>query len=111
MMTPNDAVKELIALGETQRLLLDEIQEADRARVIARAVFDVAYARCFLQSEGSVDARKAQSTIETRDEKVAAEFADVCYRNAVGRERKIKDDIGTYRTVSATLRSEYEHTA
>ena len=56
-------------------------------------------------------AAKAQSTIETRDEKVAAELADVCYRNAVGRERKIKDDIGTYRTVSATLRSEYEHTA
>jgi|TARA_R110000822_G_scaffold44952_1_gene120406 hypothetical protein len=109
-MTPNDVVKVLIGLGDTQRQVQDEISELDEASVRARAKYDTANARVFLQSDGPVDVRKSKALIETRDEKLEAELAAVRHRAAVNYERYLKNQIDTHRTISATVRSEWEHT-
>ena len=109
-MTPNDVVKILIGLGEQQRTLQNEIRDLDEAYVRTKAEYDTAAARAFLRAEGTVDVRKSQSVIDTADAKLLTELAAVRHRAAVNYERYLKNQIDTHRTISATVRSEWEHT-
>ncbi len=109
-MTPNDVVKILIGLGEQQRTLQNEIRDLDEAYVRTKAEYDTAAARAFLRAEGTVDVRKSQAVIDTADQKLLTELAAVRHRAAVNYERYLKNQIDTHRTISATVRSEWEHT-
>lgn len=79
---------------------------AKRARDAAGKRVDskVAQARAFLGAEGSVDARKASSTIQCADVIRAAELADAVLLGAQDAARNIRSQLDALRSVNANAR-------
>jgi hypothetical protein len=91
-------------------------RELDRATTAAedldydaarkRHTYDLAFSRAFLNSTGSVDARKHHAVIETEHEKLDAEIAEVALRACRTRISTLKMQIETGRSLSAAIRAE-----
>lgn len=110
MKTPNEIAHALIANGDTLRQVLDELREYDEQVSKAKGRFESAYYSVFLQSDGSNEVRKAKAVLQTTDEKLDLELAQVRHRASVEYVRYLRNQIDVLRTVSATVRSEMEHT-
>lgn len=96
------------ALGQVSRELdqaVTDMQTLELAATKAETAFKVAEARAFMKAEGSVDARKAQATIDT--EALRDDYEGKAAAVRVQRERikalHARIDVG--RTISAAERS------
>ena len=78
----------------------------DRAAVEKRHTYELAYARAFLSSTGSMDIRKYHAVMETEREKFDAEVADAALRACRARIATLKVQIDTGRSLSAAVRAE-----
>lgn len=78
----------------------------DRDAVDKRHTYELAFSKAFLNSAGSVDARKHHAVIDTEQEKLAAEIADAALRACRTRIATIKAQIETGRSLSAAIRAE-----
>lgn len=103
----NDIVLELSKIGRELDDLSHEIARLDRACVLARSEYRKAYARRYLNLEGSVETRKQQSTLDAEAELLEAEIADQLHRAARERIRVLRDRLEIGRSIGAARRSEF----
>jgi hypothetical protein len=105
-ITPNGAVLELAKLSRT----LDEagyrLHDAERKAVRNRHEFTVAQAKAFLCAEGSIQARTAQATVDTAEQRVGAELAEAEVRILRSDIRILENRIDVGRSVVGVLRAE-----
>lgn len=108
-MLPNqlEIVKRLSELSRLLESATDEIAQADEVAVRAKQVFEVAYARAFLNCEGSVDQRKHEATIRTQAERLEYELAFQKHRAVKERINTIRSQLSIGQTLSAAIRSQF----
>ena len=109
MSAPPDLSDIASRLGALSRELDKNTSAAevlDRDAVEKRHVYELAFSRAFLNSTGSVDARKHHAVIETEHDKLAAEIADAAMRACRTRIATLKMQIETGRSLSAAIRAE-----
>lgn len=101
-----DVARRLAELSRELDTKTEEAQRLDDKAVRARHAYEIAYANAFLNSAGSVDARKLQAVIDTDVEKLEAEIADQVLRACRARIATIKVQIETGRSLSSALKAE-----
>ena len=97
-------------LAEVSRMLdaaTDELAVLDEDAVQAKQVFEVGYARAFIEAEGSVDMRKHVATVRTAGERLAFELAYAKHRACKERINTLRNQLSTGQTVSAALRHQF----
>ena len=105
--TQVDVIKRL---SECSRLLdaaQADLAEIDEAAVRAKQAAEVAYARAYLQAEGSIEARKAEATIRTAGECLEAELCAAKVRACRERIRTLGAQLDVGRTLSAAIRNQF----
>ena len=109
-VTPVSAIKELTKLS---RLLDDagqRLHDAERHAVNTKHTFTVERAKAFMGAEGSVQAREAQATIDTEDQRIAAELAEAELRILKSDIRVLEARLDVGRSVVGVLRAEAQVT-
>jgi hypothetical protein len=108
-MLPNqiEIVKRLSELSKILDRATDDIAVADEAAVLAKQAFEVAYARAFINCEGSVDHRKHEATIRTQAERLEYELAFQKHRAVRERINTIRSQLSIGQTLSAAIRSQF----
>ena len=103
----NEVGLQLAQLGRKLDRVKSELNQADIESVNAREDCKLAEARALLSAEGrSVDERKAQATIATHDQRLAAETADAVVRGLTRSMRTLQSRIDVGRTLGAGIRAE-----
>ena len=98
-------------LAELSRLLdkaTDEIAVLDEAAVRAKATFETAFAKAFLQADGPMDARKQIAVLAAADARLAMELAEAQHRACRERIRTLGVQIDVGRSMSAALRQQFQ---
>lgn len=93
-------------LGRSMDAVTEQLEIADKAAVGAREDYTMAYARAFLQAEGSAEARKQMALLATHQARLDQETADQMVRGLRRRLDSVRTRIDVGRTISATVRSE-----
>ena len=109
-MIPNqiEVVKRLSELSRILDAATDEIARADEVAVRAKQAFEVAYARAFLNCEGSIDHRKHEATIRTQAERLEYELAFQKHRAVKERINTIRSQLSIGQTLSAAIRNQFQ---
>jgi hypothetical protein len=100
----------VVRLSELSRLLdaaTVEIAELEESYVIAKQAFEVAQARAYLQSEGPVEARKAQAVVATAELALVMELAGARHRACRERIRTLGVQIDVGRSLGSAVRSQF----
>jgi phage shock protein A len=105
--TVNDVVKRLAELSRMLDAATEEIARLDESAVRAKGRYQVDFARTFLSSEGSVDARKQASVLACKDAWLDAEIAEQQVRACRERIRTIRDQIDVGRSLNSAVRAEW----
>lgn len=105
--TQIEVVKRLSALSRMLEQATDDIAQADEDGVRAKQAFEVAYARAFLNAEGSVDQRKHEATIRTQAERLEYEISFQKHRAVKERINTIRAQLSIGQTLSAAIRSQF----
>jgi hypothetical protein len=109
MNAPPDLLKVAARLADLSVMLDKQTTAAevlDREAVEKRHAYELAYAKAFLNSTGSMDMRKYTAVTETDREKFDAEVADAALRACRTRIATIRVQIDTGRSLSAAIRAE-----
>lgn len=109
--TPNQIALRLSKLSRELDTKAEELTRQETDAVAKRHVYELAFARAFLEGldgegAGSVDSRKQNAVLRTGEEKLAAETADAVLRAAHVRIRTLKVQIETGRSLGALMRAE-----
>ena len=111
-LTPNDVALRLADLSRKLHVCQGELVEADEKAVRARARYEVAYARAFLNAEAAnAESRKQIAVLETETAKLDAEIADAQVRALKTRLAVLRDQVDIGRSLGAAVRSEWAATA
>lgn len=106
-MSTNDIVSELSKIGRELDALSREIDRLDRDCVVAWSEHRKAYAREYINGQGSVEDRKQAAVLAVEEQRVIAESADQILRAARERIRVLRDRLEIGRSISAARRSEF----
>lgn len=106
-MNPQDIVKRLSALSRMLDAATAEIAQLDEDAVRAKARHQVAYARAFLNAEGSVDVRKQEAILAVKGDYLDMEIADQKVRACRERIRTLRDQLDVGRSLNAASRAEW----
>lgn len=109
MTAPMTSAEVALQLAKLARELDDAVQaieSADLDSTRKRAAFDLAFSHAFLSAAGSVDARKHIATIDTYDERLAADVADTVVRHLRRKIDAVKTRIEVGRSLGAAVRAE-----
>ena len=99
----------VLRLAELSRLLdhkTQEIRDLDEKAVRAKAKYERAFARTFLDTTGAVDVRKQTAVLETSDLRLEMELADVLVRAAREAIRTLRDQLDVGRSLNAATRAQ-----
>ena len=110
-ITPIVASQKLIAKSQTRWELSGDLDELERAHLKARRIFAESYALAFRTAEGSVDQRKFAATVETMFEREQMDAAFTDLRRIQNQIRWTEKSMDVWRTVAASVRSEWASTA
>lgn len=108
-MIPTQAVA-LERLAELSRMLdsaTTEIAVLDEEAVRAKAAFEVAYARAFLDAMGSMDVRKQVAIYETQVESLTYELAQMKVRACKERIRTLGVQIEVGRSIASATKTQF----
>ena len=97
-------------LAELSRLLdkaTDEIAEADEESVRAKQLYEVAYARAFLDAIGSMELRRQIANFETREENLIMELAQAKVRAIKERIRTLGTQIEVGRSLASAHKNQF----
>jgi len=106
-LTPEQLISTLSQISRDIDETTKELVELDRKAVEARAEFRVAFARVFLNTEGSVELRKRVAEIDTQSQYLAAEIAEQELRAAGHSIRALRDRLDVGRSLNALARMEW----
>jgi hypothetical protein len=102
----SDIAARLMNLSRALDKQTTTVEVLDEDAVTKRHTYDLAFSRAFLNSTGSVDARKHHAVIETEHEKLEAEVADAALRACRTRIATLKVQIDTGRSLSSAIKAE-----
>jgi phage shock protein A len=108
-MLPNHQ-QALERLAELSRMLdnaTTEVAELDENAVRAKAAYEVAWARAFINAAGSMDLRKQIATYETQEENLTTELAAMKYRACKERIRTLNTQIEVGRSLASAQKTQY----
>ena len=97
-------------LAELSRLLdaaTSEIAVLDEEAVRAKSAYEVAYARAFLDNQGSMDLRKQIAIYETQDENLIYEIAQQKVRACKERIRTLGVQIEVGRSLASAHKTQF----
>lgn len=97
-------------LAELSRMLdqaTSDIAVLDEEAVQAKSIYEVAYARAFLDAAGSMDLRKQIAIYETRDENLHYELAQAKVRAAKERIRTLAVQIEVGRSLASAQKTQF----
>ena len=100
----------VLRLAELSRLLdaaTVEVGDLDEASVRAKQAHEVAHARAYLTSEGSIEARKAEAVLKCADLALAAELAAAKHRACKERINTLRSQLSIGQTLSAAVRTQF----
>ncbi len=103
-------MQSLERLAELSRLLdaaTSEIAVLDEEAVRAKSAYEVAYARAFLDNQGSMDLRKQIAIYETRDENLLYEIAQQKVRACKERIRTLGVQIEVGRSLASAHKTQF----
>lgn len=105
--TTHQVIKRLSDLSRMLDAATVEVAELDEAAVLAKAAFEVGFARAFIGAEGSMDFRKQTAVLGTADQKLTAELAEQKVRACRERIRTIRDQIEVGRSLNSAVKAEW----
>lgn len=108
-MIPNhqQALERLAELSKLLDKATDEIAILDDEAVRAKQLYEVAYARAFLDAIGSMELRKQIATYETREENLTMELAQAKVRAIKERIRTLGTQIEVGRSLASAHKNQY----
>lgn len=98
----------LLKLSQVLQTLSDELDELERTAVESKEEYTVAYATAFLRNSGSVEVRKQQTLLDTKDERLKAELAEVMVKAHKRKIDTLRVRIDVGRSAAALVRAESE---
>lgn len=84
-----------------------EVAELDEAHVLAKAAYEVGFARAFIKAQGAEHFRKQSAVLDMADEKLAMDLAEQKLRACRERIRTIRDQIDVGRSLNSAVKSEW----
>lgn len=109
--TAHQVIKRLAELSRLLDSATLEVAQLDEGAVRAKQRYQVAYARSFLGSDGSVDSRKQKSVLACQAEWLDAEIEEQKVRACRERIRTIRDQIEIGRSLNSAVKSEWAASA
>lgn len=108
-MLPNqiDTVKRLAELSRLLDEATEKIAEADERAVRAKSAYEVAFAKSFLGSNGSMDIRKQEAILACADEKLEMEIQEAHVRVIKERINTLRTQISIGQSISAAIRQQF----
>jgi ketosteroid isomerase-like protein len=103
-------IQALERLAELSRMLdaaTDDIAVLDEEAVRAKAAYEVAYAKEFLQAIGSMDIRKQVAIYETQGESLTYELAQMKMRACKERIRTLGVQIEVGRSIASATKTQF----
>jgi hypothetical protein len=104
--TPVGVAARLLRLGALLDDAAAELERRDDAAVRAKQRREVAFARCFLNAAGSIEARKQISILDVADLALEQEIGEALVRSGRERVRTLRDQLEIARSVGAAVRAE-----
>lgn len=105
--TQIEVVKRLAELSRMLDAATVEVADLDEAAVRAKQAHEVAHARAYLTSEGSIEARKAEAILKCADLALAAELAAAKHRACRERIRTLGAQLDVGRSLNSAVRSQF----
>tara|TARA_R110000868_G_scaffold241868_1_gene497390 strand:- start:427 stop:780 length:354 start_codon:yes stop_codon:yes gene_type:complete len=108
-MLPNqtEVVKRLSELSRMLDAATEEIAVIDDKAVRAKGSYEVAYAKTFLQSNGSMDVRRQESILACSEERLEMEIAEAQVRAVKERINTLRSQISIGQSLSAAIRQQF----
>ena len=108
-MLPNqsEVVKRLSELSRMLDSATEEIAKLDDNAVKAKSVYEVAYAKSFLQSNGSMDVRRQEAILACADFRLTMEIAEAQVRAVKERINTLRSQISIGQSLSAAIRQQF----
>src|SRR5579863_4683423 len=106
LLTPNDVVRQLSALGIELSQAVEMLRDAERDAVLKRHEADMVESRAFLSAEGAMELRKHQSRLAADQEEEEALVAEAVVRHLRAHIRAIDTRIEIGRSYGAAVRAE-----
>lgn len=104
----NQVAQTLINLSNMLDQACTELDQADEEAVRAKQAYEVARARAFTHTKGTVGEREAKTTLAVESEKLDKELAEHKHRAVKERIRTLHAQIEIQRSLGAAARSEYD---
>lgn len=98
------------AIAETTQRIEEGVVLVDEAyRTLQKADldFDIAEAKAFLAAQGSVDARKKQTVLDTVEDRIARDAAEAAYKLMDRNMRALEKKLDAYRSIGVSVRQAY----
>lgn len=106
-LTPASIVTTLSNIGRELDTQSDEVAQLDEDHVRLKAAFKSAYARAFLNTQGSNDVRRYTAELETAELFLEAELAEQVLRAARESLKVLRDRLEIGRSLGAVMRLEW----
>lgn len=108
LLTPVDLEQKILDLKQRTDSAIDNLEKVHGDYLSADRDYDQAKAFAFLRADGNIEVRKAQTELDTADERKNRDVAEVAYRYAQRRLRAMEDELSGLQTISASLRVAYQ---
>lgn len=105
-LTANTIAAGLAKLSRELVTMTGEYAQLNSEARTALAAYKVGYARAYLESEGTLEARKHEATVATADLLWASELAEAAYDNCRTALRVLGQRMDAGRTLASTVRAE-----
>jgi len=84
------------------------VTKAEREAREKRRLFDLAYARAYLDHDGAVHAKRYAADLATGQERQDAEVAEVSFRHTERTARALENELRATQSIGASVRSMYQ---
>lgn len=83
------------------------VTAAEREAREKRRLYDLAYARAYMDHDGPAHERKYSAEAATTDDRQAAEVAEVAFRHAERTARALENELRATQSIGASVRAMY----
>ena len=105
-LTANEVAQQMLKFSRELGDVTARLDQADREAVNAREDYTLAYAREFLQADGSMEVRKQVAIERTHEQRLRAESADLVVRGLRRQIDTLKTRIEVGRSHGAAIKAE-----
>lgn len=105
-LTSTNIAHQLAKLARQLDELMDELKQAEKDAIYAREAHTTAYDKAFMAADGAMELRKHQASLDSSEQRVAAELATAQVRDLKQRVESVRLRVEIGRSLNAALRAE-----